>query len=83
MKVVQRKSVRGIKVRIQINIPAWVYKELGFELGDDHDWILLEDDNGKRMVALIRVPKEEEEEGEEKKGEEEGGKEKEGEERGK
>ena len=69
MKVVQRKSVREVKPRITMWVPAWVIKELGFEPGDESDWISMEDDNGERLVALRRIPKVREgEEGEEKKG---------------
>ena len=79
MKVVQRgKSVREVRARVTINVPAWVVKELGFQPGDRPDWVPLEDDDGTRLVALRRVEKGEEEE---KKRGEVGGKEKEGEEK--
>ena len=75
MKVVQRgKSVREVRARVTINVPAWVVKELGFQPGDRPDWIPLEDDDGTRLVALRRVQKGEEEEKKER--ESEGGKEK-------
>lgn len=71
MKVVQRKEVKAVRVQVRINIPAWVYKELGFQPGDREEWIPLEDDNGERMVALRRIPKKVEGEEEEvKEGEE-------------
>jgi len=49
MKVVQRrKSVQEVKPRITMWVPAWVIKELGFELGDESEWVPLEDDNGAK-----------------------------------
>ena len=60
MKVVQRKSVREVKPRINMWVPAWVIKELGFKPGDDSEWIPLEDDKGERLVALRRIPKKKE-----------------------
>jgi len=68
MKVVQRKSVKKVKVRVGITVPAWVINELGFEPDDERDWIPLEDDNGERLVALRRIPKKKEKEGEREKG---------------
>jgi len=46
-------------------VPAWVIKELGFELGDESEWVPLEDDNDERLVALRRIPGKKEGEGEE------------------
>lgn len=74
MKVVQRrKSVQEVKPRITMWVPAWVIKELGFELGDESEWVPLEDDNGERLVALRRIPGKKEGEGEEEEKKEEGG----------
>lgn len=72
MKVVQRKRVRELQPQMHIWVPAWAIRELGFQPGDERDWVLLEDDNGERLVGLRRIAREKEEEGEaeEKKGEE-------------
>lgn len=61
----QRVNTKEVKARVHLNIPAWVYKELGFEPGDQADWVPIVDDKGEKIVALRRIPKEKVE-GEEK-----------------
>lgn len=59
MKVVQRKTTKERHPQIHIWVPAWVIKELGIQPGDKkEEWIPLEDDNGERLVALRRAPRE-------------------------
>ena len=74
MKVLQRKPVREEKKpQTPMWVPAWVKRELDFGPGDESEWFIGEDDNGKRFGGLSRrIPKEKEGEGEEKMGEEDG-----------
>ena len=55
----QRVKAKEVKSRgVRLNIPAWVYKDLGFEIGDSAEWVPLLDDKGEKIVALRRIPKE-------------------------
>lgn len=68
---VREVGVKEVKASVpRLYIPTWVIRDLGFEPGDRPDWVPLADDKGEKFVALRRLPKkkEGEGEGEEKKG---------------
>jgi hypothetical protein len=78
-RIRQEVTAKAVKESVpRLNIPTWVIRDLGFKPGDRGEWVPLTDDKGEKMVALRKIPKKKEEEGDEKKGEkeEEGGEDK-------
>lgn len=57
MRIIERKEVKEVKARVNITVPAWIMKELGFKPGDSRDWFLLRTDDGEIVGCLRRVPK--------------------------